>query len=105
MLRAIARIENAAERWSLAASSTPSPGRRLTTPAGQVCRHRGPAHAVPCGKLADARFAATIVYETIDLGGGEKDSKISYSAPRGRESLESSVLWPQRDPSAPNSTV
>ena len=62
---------------------------RTTTPdaaPGQMSRHRGAMHAVPVSQLVDRRAVVIVIYEPVDLGGGEKGLKIlnppNHSAPR-----------------------
>lgn len=65
------------------------PEPRTTTPdaaPGQMSRHRGAMHAVPVSQLVDRRAVEIVVYESVDLGGGEKGLKIlnppNHGAPR-----------------------
>ena len=65
------------------------PEPRTTTPdaaPGQMSRHRGAMHAVPVSQLVDRRAVEIVVYEPVDLGGGEKGLKIlnppNHGAPR-----------------------
>ena len=75
------------ETYSLGRFIDPEP--RTTAPdaaPGQMSRHRGAMYAVPVCQLIDCRAVEVVVYEPVDLSGGEKGLKIlnppNHRAPR-----------------------